>query len=77
MLKQGPMAGYNARLECMRLPSGDWEVVLFLTGDIHGRPDETHRQTHPDCTDAYRHRDKLQGSIEWASQGPMVTPVTA
>lgn len=77
MLHQGPFAGYEAEISCFRLPSGDWEVCLALTNDVHGRPDEYHHAEHPDCMSAYGHRDRLQASIDWAKNGPLITPITA
>ena len=76
LLMNGPKAGYTANLECYRLPSGDWAVVLSLTLDIHGREDEHHRQQFPECMDAYACRDRLAKSIADCSRGPMITPIT-
>ena len=77
LLMNGPKAGYTASIECYRLPSGDWAVVLSLTLDVHGRPDEHHRQQFPDCMAAYKCRDMLTRSIAEQSKGPLITPITA
>lgn len=77
-IRRGPYAGYVVSAEAYRLPSGDWEAILYATPWMERLPTrEPVRQQFPTHGPAYDAVLAMEKSMKEMSAGRIEEPISA